>query len=252
MDQKPPFSGKVKEYTLQRYNFDDNSREVLESKYTWKYDRNNILCELQHYNDKNEIVDISSYEYDGSGKLVEIIVKAADGSEKQTITYEYEDGRLSRVTDTTSEFKIVTGYDDYGSPLEKHNFQDNETTPMITKYINLYDQDNRLVEKRTIFPSGGAEWIDMYTYSDEGQLIEEIRTRNGVNSITRYSYNEKGDRVLSEYDPGQENSETVKNEIVYNKEGDIFETREYRKGWCYQNYNDEFGLVGVSRYTYVR
>ena len=46
--------------------------------------------------------------------------------------------------------------------------------------------------------------------------------------------------------------EMLKKEIVYNENDDITEIKEYRKGWCYQDRNDEFALTGIFKYSYVR
>ena len=119
-------------------------------------------------------------------------------------------------------------------------------------YVNLYDENGRLVEKHTIFPSGDSDWIDKFQYNDAGLLIEEQKIRRQLVSIVKHSYNDKGDLILSDFNPGEPNHETLKKEIVYNENNDIVEIKEYRKGWCYQDRNDEFGLTGIFRYSYVR
>jgi hypothetical protein len=59
-------------------------------------------------------------------------------------------------------------------------------------------------------------------------LTEESRLKNQITTISKYTYNDKGDLVLNEFNPDQSNSETIKNEIMYDEKGDIIEIKEYR------------------------
>jgi hypothetical protein len=252
MEIKPPFSGNVKEYSMESYICNENGEEILDNKAIWKYDENNKIFEVQNYDANNELLDISYYIYDNDQNLLEIIVKAADESNKQNLVYEYKDNKLSQITDTTIDYKVVTTFDDHGNPLEKQNIGLDESPFSVTKYINLYDQNDRLVEKYTVFPSGGTDRIDKYKYNDHGLLIEEQRIKHQMTSTIIHRYNDKGDLILSEFNPGEINSETLKKEIVYNGNNDIIEIKEYRKGWCYQDFNDTFGLTSIIRYDYIR
>jgi len=252
MDIKPPFSGVVKEYSLESYGCDENGKEMLDYKYIWKYNNDYKISEFQQYDSENKLLSISSYAYDNDQNLLEVTVKTAEGSTQQKLVYEYKDNKLSQITDIATDYKIITKFDEYGNSIEKLNLADDDSPFSTTRYANLYDQSNRLIEKHTVFPSGDSDWIDKYKYNDEGLLIEEQRIRNQVTSIAKHSYNDQGDLILSEYNPGESNNETLKKDIVCNGNKDIVEIREYRKGWCYQGRNDEFGLTGIARYSYVR
>jgi hypothetical protein len=235
---------------MENYTFDEQGKEILESKSIWKYE-NNRLSEVQHYNAKNKLTDTNCYTYDQAGNLTEITVKTAKGSKKQSVIHEYQDNKLVQVTDNTRGYKIVSKFDDHGNPTEVQNYKDADSLPFITFYKNLYEND-RLVVKQAVFPSGDSDWIDKYRYNAAGQLIEEEQMRHGVVSITKYTYNDKGDLVLNEYNPGEPNHESIKKDIVYTENGDIVEAKEYRMGWCYQYFNDSYGLTGVTRYHYIR
>jgi hypothetical protein len=252
MDAKLPFSGTVKEYSLKSYLFDENGKEILDYKYTWKYNSDHKISEIFHYDSNNELSNISYYTYDDDQNLLGVVVETVEGNRKQNLIYEYKDNKLSQLTDNSMDFQIITKFDDRGNPLEKQNLADQDSMFSTTKYINLYDQNGRLVEKHTVFPSGDSNWVEKYEYNNEGLLIREERNKHKAVSVIKYSYNDRGDLILSEYDPGESNSETLKKDIVYNENNDIVEIKEYRKGWCYQNFNEEFGLTGVSRYSYVR
>jgi hypothetical protein len=119
-------------------------------------------------------------------------------------------------------------------------------------YVNQYNENGRLVEKHKILPPEDSDWIDKFQYNDAGLLIEEQKIRHQLVSTVKHSYNEKGDLILSDFNPGETNHEMIKREIVYNENNDILEIKEYRMGWCYQDHNDEFGLTGIFTYSYTR
>ena len=252
MDIKPPFSGVVKEYSLERYGYDENGNDILDYKYTWKYNKDHKISEVRQYDSKNELLTVSNYAYNNDQNLQEIIIQTVEGSIQQNLVYEYKGNKLSQITDAASDYKIITKFDDCGNMIEKLNLTDDGSPFSTTRYANMYDQNNRLIEKHTIFPSGESDWVDKYEYNDEGLLIEEVRIRHKITSIAKHCYNGKGDLIQSEFNPGESNSETLKKDIVYNENNDITEIREYRKGWCYQDRNDEFGLTGITKYSYIR
>ncbi len=252
MDAKLPFSGTVKEYTLESFTIDDNQKEIPDYKYVWKYNSHNNLSEVSHYDSNNQLVEVSRYTYDDHQNLLEITVNDAEGEEKQSIVYLYKEGKLDQVVNTANNSRKITNYDDFGNPVEEQNYQSPDSPPSITNYINQYDQGNRLVEKRAILPLANSDWISTYKYNSRGLLIEETRTRNKAVSIVLHTYNDKGDLILSEHNPGEFHSETVKKEIIYDNHNDIVEIKDYRKGWCYNNLDDRFVLTAVSRYSYIR
>ena len=255
MDTKPPFSSPVKEYTQEVYLCDEDGNQVLDSRFVWKYNEHHNVSEVAQYNSNNELWEVTSYTYNDDQTLKEVTVKVAggdfEGELKRALFYEYKDGALDQITEIGGDYKIVTKYDDCGNPTEKHNFSGEDLVISTTMYVNIYDQ-GRLVEKHTVFPSGGPNWVDKFKYNDDGLLIEEQNDRSKLVSIVKHSYNEKGDLILSDFNPGEPNYETLKREIFYNENGDIKVIKEYRKGWCYQDRNDEFGLTGVAMYFYVR
>jgi YD repeat-containing protein len=252
MNVKPPFTGAVKAYTMERFIINEKGREALDYKYIWKYNEYRQLFEVEHYSAKNKLSDISRYTYDDQQNLVEIVVKTVKGSVKQHLFYEYKDGKLSQIIDEARFFKIVTKYDDHGNPLEEQNFRDADAPPSVTRYINAYDKNNMLVEKHTIFPLSDSDWVDQYKYDSDGRLIEENRSRNKAVSIVKHSYNDEGDLIRSDYFLDEVNNETIIKNIVYDTDGNILEIKEYRDGWFNQDDNNEPGLISISRYSYVR
>ena len=252
MEMKPPFSSPVKEYSLEHYICDEEGNEVLDNKVTWKYNQDHQISEISQYDPQTKFSELSSYAYDENLKLMEVTVKIEDGEQKKRLIYEYKDDILDQITEIAGDYKIITKYDDYGNPSEKQTYTGADLLISTTMFVNLYDENGRLIEKHTVFPSGDSERVDKFQYNEAGQLIEEQNIRRQLVSVVKHSYNDKGDLILSEFNPGESIQETMKNEIIYNEDNDIIEIREYRKGWCYQDRNDEFGLVGTFIYSYIR
>jgi hypothetical protein len=252
MDTKTPFSSPVKEYSVESYICDESGKPLLDSSTTWKYNRNHQISEIDQQSPNKELSEMSYYTYDNDGYLKEIVTKVAEGEQKRLLIYEYKDNQLDQVIEISGDYKTVTRYDDHGNPSEKLTYTQGDLLISTTLFVNLYDQEGRLVEKHSILPSGDEDWINNFQYNEAGQLVEEQKTRNQFVTTSKHSYNEKGDLVLSEFNPGEFNHETLKREIVYDRNNDIMEIKEYRKGWCYQDHNEEFGLTGITRYSYVR
>jgi hypothetical protein len=252
MEMKPPFSSPVKEYSMESYIYDENDKEVLDNKVTWKYNQNHKVSEIYQHDPNTKFSELSCYTYDKDQNLKEVTVKIEDGEQKKHLIYEYKDNMLDQIIEIAGDYKIVTKYDDYGNPSEKLNYAGTELLISTTMYVNQYDENDRLVEKHTIFSSGDSDWIDKFQYNDAGWLIEEQKIRHQSVSTVKHSYNDKGDLILSDFNPGESNNETMKKETIYNENNDIIEIKEYRKGWCYQDLNVEFALTGIFRYSYVR
>jgi len=252
MEIKAPFSGTVKEYTQENYVCEEHGEEVLDSTYVFKYNQNQQISEISLYDANSELSEISNYTYDNDKNLKEVVVRVADGEQKRKLIYDYKDNKLDQITEIAGDYKSITKYDNLGNPLEKQNITNANVEISNTKYINLYDSNNRLVEKHTIFPSGESDWVEKFTYNDNGLMIKEEKIRHQITSLVEHSYNDKGDLILSDFNPGMSNYETLKKEIIYDRNNDILEIQEYRKGWCYQDRNDEFGLTGITKFSYVR
>jgi hypothetical protein len=212
MPEKSPFSGAVKEYTEERYILDKKEKEILDYKYIWKYGENNKLSEVNRYNSKNKLADASYFQYDNFGNVIEMTVKTAKGSKKQTIKYEYIDNKLFQIANMARSFKTISKFDDSGNLIEELFFRDASTPPYITRYTNIYDINKRLIEKQTILPSGELDSTIRYKFNSKGLIIEENKINNKTswfangrefklskNSVSRHTYNDSGDLVLSEF-----------------------------------------------------
>jgi hypothetical protein len=252
MDMKPPFSSPVKEYEMGSYLIDEDGKEVLDNQITWKYNQDRKISGIYQYDPKTKFSELSSYTYDKDQNLKEIIVTIEDGEQKKHLIYEYQDNVLDRIIEIAGDYQIITKYDDFGNPAEKQTFAVADLLISTTLYVNQYDEKGRLIEKHTLLPSGDADWIDKYQYNDAGCLVEEQKIRHQIVSTVKHTYNNKGDLILSDFNPGESNHEMLKREIVYNENDDITEIKEYRKGWCYQDRNDEFALTGIFKYSYIR
>ena len=119
---KPPFSSPVKEYSMESYICDEDGKEVLDNKVTWKYNQNHKISEIYQYDPKTKFSELSCYTYDKDQNLKEVTVKIEDGEQKKHLIYEYKDNILDQITEIAGDYKIVTKYDDYGNPSEKQTY----------------------------------------------------------------------------------------------------------------------------------
>ena len=135
---KSPFSDTVKEYTEERYILDKKENEILDFKYIWKYGENNKLSEVNRYNSKNKLADVSCYKYDNLGNIIEMTVKTAKGSKKQSLKYEYIDNKLYQITNIAKSFRTISKFDDSGNLIERAFFPGCEYPALyneIQKYL---------------------------------------------------------------------------------------------------------------------
>jgi len=252
MEMKTPFASPVKAYSIEYHVIGEDGQLVLDNRTTWKYNTDHQIVEIDQQNSNKDYSEKTIYSYDENLKLQEMVVKVAEGEVKRRLVYEYEDDLLTQVTEVAGDYKIVTKYDDQGNPAEKSTYTRSDYLVSNTVFVNLYDQNGRLVEKHSIFPMNDSSWIDKYQYDEDGRLIEEQKTRNQLVSIIKHNYNSRGDLILSDFNPGQPNYETLKRDIEYSPDGDILEIKEYRRGWCYQDRNEEFGLTAMLKHSYQR
>jgi hypothetical protein len=264
MDKKPPFVGIVKEYTEERYVFDKKGSELLDYKYIWKYNENNKLSEVHRHKSNNKLADISYYTYDDFQNTLEIIVKTPKGNIKQRLIYEYTNNKLTQITNVAKSFKTIEKFDGYGNLIEEVFYRDISLPPYIKRCKNVYNNNKQLIEKWTILTSGELDSTVRYEYNENGLLTQESVIHNKTtyrvdgkelriskNSISKHTYNDKGDLFLSEYKSDGFGSETHKKEIAYDEFNDITQINDYRKGYAYI-WKDNFGLISVTKYFYKR
>jgi hypothetical protein len=264
MDKKPPFSEIVKEYTEERYVFDKKGNEILDFKYIWKYNENNNISEVHRYNSKNKLTDISHYTYNDVQNILEVIVRTPKGSKKQSMFYKYNCNKLIEISNIAKSFKTISKFDNAGNLIEEAFYRDSNSSPYITRYKNVYNRNKQLIEKWIILASGELDSTIIYEYNDAGLLIQENKTNNKTtykidekelriskNSISKYTYNDRGDTILSEYESEGFGKETHKKEITYNEFNDIVQIKDYSKGYAYI-WKDDFGLMSVTNYFYKR
>ena len=121
-----------------------------------------------------------------------------------------------------------------------------------------------MIEKQTIIPSGELDSTTRYKYDSNGLLNEEDKINNKTSwfangrelklskhSVSKHTYNNRGDLVLSEFHSDGFGDESHKKEITYNEFNDITQIKDYRKGYAYI-WKDDFGLLSITKYYYVR
>jgi YD repeat-containing protein len=248
-------SGRPTEMTLTQ----KQSRPAYISKTTFGYDKNGNLVETNKTNcmvGNDPCKDIDEYDnsnrrikhirlingvvsekyllgYDESGRCIERVVFAKDGSTKSTsykfdakgsplnddeyrYEYAYLDGSIEkksyshydqgRLSTTT-----LSKYDGKGnligeSKLTAAQYMRNVNPPKVinppsqTITTYKYDEKSRIIEKKLDFKSATFAWVDVlaYSYDARGLVAHETRTRVGSEAeavVTTFTYAENGNIV---------------------------------------------------------
>jgi len=95
MEMKHPFARPVKRVFCGNYVFEDG-KQVLDNKFTWKYNQNHQIFEIYQYDSKIELYEASYYNYNDDQQLKDVTVKVADGEQKKQLLYEYADDKLTQ------------------------------------------------------------------------------------------------------------------------------------------------------------
>ena len=157
MEMKTPFASPVKAYSIEYHVIGEDGQLVLDNRTTWKYNADHQIVEIDQQNSNKYYSEKTIYSYDENLKLQEMVVKVAEGEVKRRLVYEYEDDLLTQVTEVAGDYKIVTKYDDQGNPAEKSTYTRSDYLVSNTVFVNLYDQNGRLVEMfapLTVLPVG--------------------------------------------------------------------------------------------------
>lgn len=267
--------GKPKGYTI--YEYDEMDRCVCENRYDandanagkreYTYDeKGNCLSDIS-YNSSGEIVTSDVYEYDDNGNVISHNVIDVTKTETK-YEYEYdENGKLLYETkyadiaykmeylynENGELYRINTFWDDVDWGYYEYKYDENgnciEEISTVEKaelrYEMIYDDNNRMVEKKSYFKS--ADWVlDLYagyTYDTDGNLIE-VKDLINDSMIEEYSYDITGNLVKENYYYSGELSYYI--EYIYDEDGDLLSS------YAYDSSGESIGEFEVYEYGYIQ
>jgi hypothetical protein len=148
------------------------------------------------------VKSISTYTYDGSGKIISISNSATDAdssaefSQTEIHQYIYKDGKLEkmwRIINKTDSLEVKFVVDSNGNVLEERNYRRGVFTDPIYYY---YDDKNRLTDiVRFNYKANRLLPDYLFEYDANDRVIQKITTTSGNNLgyVTwRYLFDERG------------------------------------------------------------
>lgn len=148
------------------------------------------------------VKSISTYTYDGSGKIISISNSATDAdssaefSQTEIHQYIYKDGKLEkmwRIINKTDSLEVKFVVDSNGNVLEERNYRRGVFTDPIYYY---YDGKNRLTDiVRFNYKANRLLPDYLFEYDANDRVIQKITTTSGNNLgyVTwRYLFDERG------------------------------------------------------------
>jgi hypothetical protein len=205
--------------------------------------------EFDDYPDVDPI-DYTTVEYDEKGN---VIFEVDEDSQKREIVYEYENDKITKITETINS-PYLTGrpytlwcipeYDEKGNIIKKlQHEEDYDGLTSVFLELFYYDDNNRSIKEeqyREVDETGEiisnyGSYCDEYTYDTNGRLISECHKSTnygGEESISYscdYEYDENNNCICTwHYKDGGTNTDKI--EYEYNEEGLCIKERHSSDG----------------------
>lgn len=206
------------------------------------YDDRGRISRKEYFHEGPDAKQVLLYEYDSPGRLERVRVRSENGEERVAESYTYD--RAGR--------KAATVYPD---PAQRNASglvtEALETSPGASAILTLFDEQDR-PERRVFYdPNGIVERRVVMRYDADGRLLEEGE-REPDGSIredfrTQYRYDAAGRVIEKEFYWSAIGR--VRDEYVYNPEGDVVENRHESAGGFAHPDGDQKWTVR-SRYLY--
>lgn len=243
-------------WAISRYSVDGRIVEFRQHSYdgrewtsAYTYDQTGLLREVET-RDRTGWLSKGVYDYDPMGRLLRVVVREADGSERTAQAFSYDDQHRTKTqyfhstpdgkdlvvsfgiegTDTSFSTRgatsMTTLYDDQDRPVETV-FRDSEHRPIIRVTLR-YDNGGRLVEESQTTMKEQILPPEMMAQLNPGQL-QTVKAIFGVGSVGRknvHRYDSQGRRVETITSMGPSGFE--RKTMDYNDEGDLTEQILFR------------------------
>jgi YD repeat-containing protein len=178
---------------IQKFYGDDPGERTV-----YVYGENGEPSAITAYDADGDFDKCEKFTYDDQKRMVKREVKKSDNSET-VLEYAYNDqGLLAAVTEKDAKGNLLSRQEhDYTMEgLEARILLFNESGKQITEILSLYDENGRLVSKKSI---SYYTRIQRYEYDDAGNVVEESLSDENdfVISRTRYDFDDNS-RLISE------------------------------------------------------
>lgn len=184
-------------------SFDDNGNEVNKKVaesggmydyiYEYEYDSSNRLVKQTEYDNQEQILGITEWEYEGLTTR-EISYTSAGNESQTTETTVDEDNRpISVIISYQDEIESETyyKYDENGFPVE-YTIDNDKCT-----YENTFDVNGNLINCVT-YKNGKEESTSTFTYNEEGQnLTYDYHDTSDIDISFTYEYDAAGNQTLA-------------------------------------------------------
>lgn len=190
------------------YNSDNTIKEADGVKYSYKYDKNGNLTQINENN-----TPIHKYTYNSSSNITK------DKAQYQTYKYTYD--KNNRLTESSDGNKITKyTYDKNGNLKTQKDNND----------VSFSFSDGKM----TAFNEYGEK--ETYTYNKKGQLI----SKSGSVTTTKYTYDKHGN--LTKLEERKDGRIVHKMAFTYKAISTVVATTSY--GTMYFSYNDNYVATG--------
>lgn len=237
--------------------FDEKGKIVLEIKYNEEaevderletiYDENGFVKDEKSFFEGKELSNHESYERDDRGEIIKSYKHYQDGT-MDTINYKYDsDGNLIEKVTIDSynevEAKEIATYEnenlivkevyEYDELMGKETFQYDESGNMIEHHVwspdegnnfykHMYDEKGNLIQSNQYNNKEELSGKAVYSYNDEGKVVQAIEETPYGTSTTAIRYDENGNAIEQlETNPSGEINNKV--ERKYNEYNDVTE-----------------------------
>ena len=237
------------------YSYDEAGRLTeIKDEYTYTYDRGGRVISVTDSAGRTV-----AYSYDEYGRVAEL---AYPDGQKAIYTYDLsdnirsveKDGLLTEytydkegnlLTETRSDkTSIIRTYSEAGELLSLSNSKDGKE---ISTFAYTYDPMGRIVSETSV--REGAKTEKYYEYDRSGQLSKCIEEKDGIETVTEYSYSLTGNRIAK-----ISGSEENRIEYVYDEMGRLKLEKDRKNGNTRYTYDEAGNLIekdGKTRTEYI-
>ncbi|WP_188362524.1 hypothetical protein [Flavobacterium orientale] len=160
-----------------------NSSDETKSYWTYVYDSNNNMIEVNTYDSENNLTNIQSNKYDENGNNIEMLTKSPESENGWRNVYKYDlDNKIIEQfkykPDGSLKDRRTYSYDKDGNENTQFMFKPDGS---FTKFVSEYDEMNNLLIQNWFNEQDDQthQTSFEYVYDENGNWITKKRSSNG-------------------------------------------------------------------------